>query len=377
MSLRGRFSNLFVQIWHHLGKGIDRLQNRGWPLIQTALAASLAWYLATLLFGHPQPFFGPIAAVLSLGVLVGHRGRRAIEIVLGVALGLVVADAFMLAIGTGTVQLGIVVAAAMAAVVIVGGDNLLVNQAAISAILVAILQPPTSTGLSPDRFLDALTGCAVALLINYLFPINPKSRAVKAGDQIFDELVTALEQAARALTNCDPELAEDALQKGREISDRMSDFKETLEAGHETARFAPPRWGSLEHIELYTDAVELVDLVVLDVRGVARAAISVLRDSSSAGLESTSEAILDLSRAVEALSTHLKECGQPADARQFALKAAEDAHELLKGHNDLVTNTLIGQVRFTVIDLLRASGMDLDAALRMLEETIRRAPDSE
>jgi hypothetical protein len=330
-----------------------------------------------LLFGHSQPFFGSIAAVLSLGVLVGHRGRRAIEIVLGVALGLVVADAFVLAIGTGTVQLGIVVAAAMAAVVILGGDNLLVNQAAISAILVAILQPPTSTGFSPDRFLDALMGCAVALLINYLFPINPMSRAVTAGDQIFDELVTALEQTARALPSDDPELADHALQKGREISDRMSDFKEILEAGHETARFAPPRWGNLKHIELYTDAVELVDLVVLDVRGVARAAISVLRDSRSAGLELLSAAILDLARAVEALSTYLKEYGQPTDARHFARKAAEDACALLKEHNNLATSTLIGQVRFTAIDLLRASGMDLDAALRMLTETVHRAPDSD
>ena len=376
MSLWGRLNSLFVQIRHHLGKGIHRLQDRGWPIIQTALAASAAWYLATLLFGHPQPFFGPIAAVLSLGVLVGHRGRRAIEIVLGVALGLVVADAFVLAIGTGTVQLGIVVAAAMAAVVIVGGDNLLVNQAAISAILVAILQPPTSTGLSPDRFLDALTGCAVALLINYLFPINPKRRTVTAGNRIFDELVTALEGTARALASNEPELAECALQKGRGISDRMSDLKETLEAGHETARFAPPRWGSLEHIKLYTDAVELVDLVVLDVRGVARAAISVLRDNT-AGLQLLSEAILDLARGVEALSTYLKEYGQPTDARQFALKAAEDAYALLKEHNDLATNTLIGQVRFTTIDLLRASGMDLDAALRMLQETVHRAPESD
>src|SRR5215218_1525377 len=79
-----------------------------WPILQTAVAASLAWLLVSAALGHDQPFFAAIAAVVSTGV-VGQEGRRAIELVFGVACGLAVADLLVLAIGTGTVQIGIVV----------------------------------------------------------------------------------------------------------------------------------------------------------------------------------------------------------------------------------------------------------------------------
>ena len=48
------------------------------------------------------PFFAPIAAVISLSLTLGQRGRRAPEVVFGVAVGLIVADLLVLAIGVGT-----------------------------------------------------------------------------------------------------------------------------------------------------------------------------------------------------------------------------------------------------------------------------------
>ncbi len=86
--------------------------------MQTAVAAGVAWYLATLVLGHGRPFFAAIAAVISLGLAVGQEGRRAAELVFGVACALALADLIVLAIGTGTVQIGVVVALAMAAAVL-------------------------------------------------------------------------------------------------------------------------------------------------------------------------------------------------------------------------------------------------------------------
>ena len=68
-----------------------------------------------------------------------------------------VANLIVLAIGVGAAQIAVVVAIAMAAAVLIGERRLLVNQAAISAILVVVLQPPDS-GFSPDRFFNALIG---------------------------------------------------------------------------------------------------------------------------------------------------------------------------------------------------------------------------
>ncbi len=81
------------------------MRDNVWPVAQTALAASLAYFLAAYVIGSDQPFFAPIAAVISLGLTLGQRGRRAIEVVLGVVVGLVVADLLVLALGVGTVKI--------------------------------------------------------------------------------------------------------------------------------------------------------------------------------------------------------------------------------------------------------------------------------
>ncbi len=135
-------TNLLARIWDLLIAGAERLRANIWPILQTALAASLAYLLAAVVLGNEQPFFAPIAAVISLGLTLGQRGRRAVEVVFGVTVGLLVADLIVHLTGVGAAQIGVVVALAMATVVLFSERTLLVNQAAISAILVIVLQPP-------------------------------------------------------------------------------------------------------------------------------------------------------------------------------------------------------------------------------------------
>jgi len=61
---------------------------------------------------------------------------------------------------------------------------------------------------------------------------------------------------------------------------------------------------------------------------------------------------------------------------QFALKAAEEATVVLNEHNDLATSVLVGQVRSTAVDLLRASGLHLDEAAGELDGAVREAETS-
>jgi uncharacterized membrane protein YgaE (UPF0421/DUF939 family) len=159
----------FWAVRSQVEEAFGRLGVGVWPILQTAVAASLAWFLASATLGHDQPFFAAIAAVVSTGVVVGQEGRRALELVFGVACGLAVADLLVLAIGTGTVQIGIVVALAMAAAMMLGGGTLLITEAGVSALLAITLEPST-TGLSPDRFVDALIGSGVALAVRAVFP---------------------------------------------------------------------------------------------------------------------------------------------------------------------------------------------------------------
>jgi uncharacterized membrane protein YgaE (UPF0421/DUF939 family) len=364
---------LLLRVRRGFAAGIDRLRVNGWSVIQTAVAATGAYLLAIVLLGHESPFFAPIAAVISLSVTLGQRTRRAVELVFGVAVGLMVADLLVLLIGTGTLQIGIVVLLAMAAAVFIGGRPLVVNQAAVSALLVVVLQPPDAV-FSPNRFLDALVGGGVAVAVNYLFPINPERLVERAARPVLDELVAVLEDIAAALRSGDRELAERVLLRAREIDDQVTTFYEALAAGHETARLSPTRRRALEHLELYANAGTRIDLAVINTRVLARGAANLLRRGEPAPAL-LPDAVLDLSLAVKALATYLEQSREPEEARRCALEAARRATEILKERHDLATSVLVGQVRSAAVDVLRSTGMDQASALGALEEVAGSASE--
>ncbi|MBA2692879.1 MAG: aromatic acid exporter family protein [Rubrobacter sp.] len=355
------------------GDGFARIRANIWSVAQTAVAASAAYFLAYYLLGHERPFFAPIAAVITLSVTLGQRGRRTLELVLGVAIGLMVADALVFLIGPGAVMIGAVVFLAMAAALLFGGGVLLVNQAAISAILVVVLQPP-DTLFNPARFLDALMGGAVALVVNYAFPANPERVVENAARRVLDELVGVLEEVAASLRNGDLPRSEAALSKSRSIDDEVRGFMEAVSAGYETARLSPTRRRTLKHIELYSAAGGRIELAVLNTRVLARGAYNAVRRGDDIP-PSLPESVFDLAESVRFLAVFLERNDEPEEARRHALKAAERATTLLKDRHDLAISVLVGQVRSAAVDILRSTGMDQASALEALEEAAGRASE--
>lgn len=353
--------------------GIERLRTNGRSVVQAAVAASVAYLLAIVVLGHGQPFFAPIAAVVCLSVTLGQRARRAVELALGVAVGLVLADLLVLLIGKGVLQIGFVVALAMIAAVFFGGGTLVVNQAAISALLVVTLQPAEDV-FSPDRFLDALVGGGVALAVHYLSPADPERLVEGAAHPVFEELVEVLEDVAAVLKEGDPEGATRTLTRAREIDERVRGFHDAVAAGLDTARISPTRRRALEVMELYANAGTRIDLAVINTRVLARGAYNAVRRGDNVP-PSLPEAVLDLSRAVRALETFLEEPGGPEEARRYALEAARKATEILKDRHDLAASVLVGQVRSEAVDLLRSTGMNQAEALQALEEVAGRASE--
>jgi uncharacterized membrane protein YgaE (UPF0421/DUF939 family) len=362
-----------TRVRHRLRSGIHRLRAGWWPILQTAVAAGVAWFLAVLLLGHERPEFAPIAAVISLGLAVGERSRRVLELTLGVAFGVTIADALVSVIGVGAAQTGVVVALAMAAAVFFGRGDLGVNEAAISAMILMITFQPLGTGFPPERFFEALIGGGTALVVNALLPINPERMVRMAAYPIFDESVTVLEETVAALEDGDFERVQKALMKAREIDVRVSSFKEALSAGRETARIAPSRRRALRHLDLYAGAADQIDLIVRHVRRLARSALGVVRTGDPTP-ESLVVALSDLARAVEALARYLEAFESPEEVRRLALEAAGGAAALLREHEDLAkdlaTNAFVDDIFSAAYDLLLSTGMDQAAALRALEESV-------
>src|SRR5918998_3597284 len=52
-------------------RSLGRFRAGVWPVVQTALAATLAWSAAALILGHEQPF---VAAIAAGGFLMGGGG---------------------------------------------------------------------------------------------------------------------------------------------------------------------------------------------------------------------------------------------------------------------------------------------------------------
>ncbi|MBA3424395.1 MAG: FUSC family protein [Rubrobacter sp.] len=372
-SLLHEMSGAFGRTRGFLSAGTARLRAGSWAILQTAVAAGIAYLLAVYLLGHDRPLFAPIAAVIALGITLGSRGRRAVELVVGVAVGLMVADLISLLIGTGWAGISIVVALAMAAALFFGAGTLLVNQAAISAIFVMVLQPPEAV-FSPDRFLDALVGGGVALAVHSLFPINPERLVERAARPIFEDLVSVLEEVSAALRDGDLVRAEGALRDARRIDGQVRNLNEALAAGHETARLSPSRRRALKHLELYSTAGNRIELAVINVRVLARGAANATRRGDKIP-PVLPEAVLDLAQSVMALAVFLEEPGPPDEARRYALEAAGKATAILQERHDLAISVLVGQVRSAAMDLLRSTGMDQASALSALEEAAGRASD--
>ena len=91
------------------------------PLVQTALAAGLSWFVAVQLFGHRAPLFAPVAAIVSIDMTVGQRLRRAIELIVGAGVGVGVATLLISTIGMGPWQIGLVVGLATSVAVLLNG----------------------------------------------------------------------------------------------------------------------------------------------------------------------------------------------------------------------------------------------------------------
>ena len=351
---------------------VQRLVLAGRSVAQMAVAATLAWLVALELLGNPTPFFAPVAAIVTLGITYGSRGRRAIELAFGVAIGILVADLLVLLLGHGTIALGIIVLLAVTAAILLGSGPIIVNQAGISAVLVVTIQPPGSV-FAFERFFDALVGGAIALLVSGLFlPADPLRLVRQAAAPILRELAGTLEDIARALSERSLEGARAALLRARAIDELGSAFHEAVTVGRETARFAPVRRRSRDHVDLYAEAAAQIDLAVRNVRVLARGAIRGLRLGESLPPE-VGEALLDLAQAVRALEGVLDRPEGRDEVIDPAVRAAATATLVLERTGNLSVSVIVGQIRSTAVDLMRGAGLDYETASDAVRHAAREA----
>jgi uncharacterized membrane protein YgaE (UPF0421/DUF939 family) len=337
--------------------GLRRVRAEGVLAIQAGCAAGLSWFVAHDVVGHRQPFFAPIASVVALGAALGQRLIRVVELVVGVALGVLVGDTLVYFIGTGAWQLSLVVALAVVIAVFVRGTPVTIIQAASSAVLIATLQPPTS-GLAYPRFVDALIGGAIGIVVTAVFvPTNPVRVAQHAAEGMLGAMADGIEAVTAALDRRDRAAAEEALERLRDLSGELAAYQEALTGSREAATISPVWWRYRDDLVRYSDSAPDLDRVVRNCRVLARRAVALLRDNEPVPTELLT-ALDEVATALRELARELEHGDEPTGARDLILAAVRDAAQAQEATLGFSGAMMIGQVRFAATDLLRATGLD-------------------
>ena len=330
-----------------------RLRPHVAAVLQTAVAAVAAWWLAVLLLPNERPAFASIAAIVVLGATYGRRRRNAIELLGGIVLGIAIASGLVFLIGSGPLQIGLLVVLAMTAALAFRGGELLVGEAAISAILIASFEP-VGDGYSADRILEGLIGGGIGLAVaSFLLPPDPVAMVGQVAQTVFGKLGRTLEETAGALEGVDPRRAERALQAARGMDDDIDSLEETLSVATETARFSPARRGGLWLVQRYEQTMPALDFAVRNTRVLARYGARQVRLGEPA--PRLAGAVRELADAVWLLAAQYEHPDHATDVRRVALGAARMAEEIHDSEPSLLTTQIVGQVRSVAVDLVRAA----------------------
>ncbi len=233
---------------------LARLQSKSWQIGQCALAAGAAWFIASDVLGHQTPFFAPIAAVVSLGTSYGQRLRRVVEVTLGVAMGVLLADLIVAQVGSGWWQLTVLVALAMSAAFLLDGGQLFVTQAAVQSIVVSTLLPDPSQGLI--RWTDALIGGAVALVAATVVPSAPLRRPREQAAVVMRKIATLLRASGEVMVDGEVDRSLDLLADARATDYLIRELQDAAAEGLSVVASSPFR---IRHKGNLRRMVELVD----------------------------------------------------------------------------------------------------------------------
>ncbi|MEJ2869755.1 FUSC family protein [Actinomycetospora sp. OC33-EN08] len=334
-----------------------RLRDAALPVVQCALAAGAAFAIARHVVGHELPFFAPIACVLVLGISVTNRLRRSVELALGVSVGVGVGDGIVLVIGSGWWQIAVVVALALLVALLFDVGALLLNQAAVSAVLVATLQPP-GTSAAFSRWIDTLVGAALGLAVAALLPSNPLTAARRTVDTLLAELEEALRGAAESIEAADPATGARVLERIRASQRAVDAFDSAVDAGYEITVIAPGRRRHRGELSRLRTATGPLDLAVRNARVLVRRAVSAVTDGEEVST-TVAPTLRSLADAVGLLRVDLAG-GHPLGAAEVAV--LDVAARLPRRGGGFSADVVVAQMRSIVTDLLCGVGMDRESA---------------
>jgi uncharacterized membrane protein YgaE (UPF0421/DUF939 family) len=362
----GRVVELLDRAWERsrlsLRNRVELVSSKAFLVLQSAVAAGVAWWLASSVFGHGTPFFAPIVAVVCLGMSYGQRLRRVFEVAIGVAVGVFVADVFVQVAGSGAWQVTAVVLVSMAIARFLDGGPVLVTQAAVQSIVVVTLV--ATPGQAFTRWTDALIGGGVALAAATVVPQAPLRRPRVVAAQVVRKIGDLLRQAASSAVAGDVEAAAEVLASARATDALLLDLRAAADEGLSVLASSPFSRSQAAGVRKVADLVEPLDRAMRSTRVlVRRITVAVGRGET---MPAEYPALLrDLAAATEVIGRALSENASPEVGRAAVLDVARASGRVPRTSR-FATETVLAQARSVVVDLLQLTGLDVEEALAAL-----------
>ncbi len=265
----------------------QQLENWGISLqvFRTALAAGISWALAASLIGAVKPYFAPLAAILSVQATVAESVSRGAQRILGVLGGILLAMLFTRWIGLSAWSLAVLVFIAMVLATRLHLGVQGVPQVAISALMVMAVGSGVR-GYAWYRALDTALGGVVAVAVSALvWPPDLTPEAAESLRLLALGLAQILEAMQHDLVEgLKLEEANRHLQKARAIQEGLDSARRGLKRAETSLRWNPwHRHAEGRSVKL-SQALDVLDHSLMQVRGIARTLFVTLdRDISEKG----------------------------------------------------------------------------------------------
>lgn len=344
-----------------------------WPrIVQGTLAAGMAFWVAGHLFGHHQPFFAPMAALIMIGATSAGRLKRGVELSIGATLGVAVGDLVIANVGSGIWQIMLVVGISLLLAPLVSSGILVSNQMAIGGILIATIMPP-GTSQGPERALDALIGSVVGLIIVALIPDSPLRQSRKEISTVLGIASSVLHDVAVSLRKQDSEELWKALRAVRGSQAPINTMIDAAKSGEESITISPMMWLIRPKMNTLNRMLSSVDNAIRNARVLARRAVILTEDHNTAS-QAQIEIIEELSGIANYMSeiygaNNISEATRvPEVVRRLRSLGARLTPQVAEG-GTLSEWMILGQCRSIVVDFLQTLGMSRESAVAVLAPT--------
>jgi uncharacterized membrane protein YgaE (UPF0421/DUF939 family) len=346
-----------------LADGSRRLRDSVPAILQVTITAVAAYAFAVYVLGHDEPLIAAIVAITALGFVRDARPVRVLETVIAMTLGIALAEVLLIAAGPGLLQYGAALALTLAVARLVSANAAFAIAAAVQCSLVMLV--PAPPGGPFVRTLDAVVGGAFALAATAVIPRDPRRTAVRDGRRLIEEHVAVLGELADALRSGRTDAAGRALSRARATQPLVESWTASVDSGLAIARVSPFVRRSRFDLERLLVMCSGLDLATRNLRIIARRIEWVLRDGRPR--PEIADVHARIATALALLADSLRDVSAQPVARQAFSEIARHLDPIaILPDGPVGDRNTITALRPYLVDLLTATGLELDAARSLL-----------